>query len=191
MSAKTLGRRRLRESRLSLGKQAPPVVTATTGSPTVTNVTVDSDYGTLYDFGSNGSITTTAGRARVLIIGGGSDDSGPNYGNAGIVFAGWIDFTAATHTVTVGARGTSASAGGYSAIGSLAGANGGLKPTNSAIGIGAGLWLNVAAYAGYPDGITGSTVTYAGAAGSSLTTYGSSYAGPASVAGRVFIFIPS
>lgn len=169
-----------------------PIISATTGSPSTSTITLDGVSGTLYDFGSNGSITcATPGRARVLIIGGGSQDSGPNYGNAGDVFAGWIDLTAATHTVTVGAIGTGGSPGGDSCVGTLRAAAGGIRPISSSYTFGSGRGFGVAQYAGTSDDITGSTVIYAGATGSGATTYGSTYSGPAAVAGRVFIFIPN
>lgn len=168
-----------------------PTVSGTTGSPTTSSITLDGVSGTLYDFGSNGSITTTAGRARVLIIGGGSQDSGPNYGNAGDVFAGWIDLTAATHTITVGAIGTGGSPGGDSRVGTLRAAAGGIRTISPSYTFGSGRGFGVAQYAGTSDDITGSTVIYAGATGSGATTYGSTYSGPAAVAGRVFIFIPN
>ena len=67
-----------------------PIISATTGSPSASTVTLAGVGGTLYDFSGAGSITcATPGRARVLVIGGGSDDNGGNYGNAGEVFAGW------------------------------------------------------------------------------------------------------
>lgn len=168
----------------------PPVVSGTTGSPTITTPTVDGQTGTLYDFGANGTFTcSTAGRARLLCIGAGSADSGPNYGNAGAVVAGWVDFPSGSTTITVGAIGTAGSPGGNSKVGAIAGANGGPRPTYASGSIGSGRWLGVADYAGTPDDITGSSVTYAAGQGSGLTTYGSNISGSA-VAGRVFIFVP-
>lgn len=167
-----------------------PIISATTGSPSTSTVTLAGVGGTLYDFSGAGSITcATPGRARVLVIGGGSDDNGGNYGNAGEVFAGWIDFTAGAHTVTVGAVGTGGAAGGHSSIGSLVSAPGGINALSAAYTYGAGRGFGGANYAGYPDTITGSSVTYAGAQGSGLTTYGSNNV--TAYAGRVYIFVPN
>lgn len=169
-----------------------PTVSGTTGSPATSTVTVGSRTGTLYDYNANGSITTTAGRALVCVIGGGCADSGPNYGNAGVVFFGWIDLTAATHTVTVGAAGGGGSNGGDSSIGAIVSAPGGPLASYGTNSKGAGRGFSGAnVYDGYPVNITGASVTYGGGEGSSLTTYGSTKSGVGGYAGRVFIFIPN
>ncbi len=162
-------------------------VSATTGSPTVSTVTVDGDAGTLYDFGANGSITMTAGRARVTVIGGGGGYWASNGdGTAGEVVDGWFDFTAGTHTVTVGANVAGLGDGGKSSIGSIVGANGGQAGGY----MGAGMWIAGTRAAGKPSGITGSSVTY-GKTGGTPTYYGDGGTnGVASIAGRVFVFIP-
>lgn len=176
----------------SAGASAP-TVSGTTGSPTTSAVTVGGVTGTLYDFGANGSITLSrAGKALVCIIGGANADNGSYYGNAGTVFYGWIDLTAATHTIVVGASATGANEGGHSYIGSIVSAPGAFKPLSTTEGRGAGRGFSGAnLYDGYPVDITGSSVTYGKTqpTTNTATEYGSSY--PGSVrAGRVFIFIP-
>lgn len=166
-----------------------PTVSGTTGSPSTSTVTVGARTGTLYDFGSNGSITTTAGGALVCVIGGASQDSGPKYGNAGGVFYGWVDLTAAAHTVTVGAAGGAGSNGGGSSIGAIVSAPYGLAATSTSQQGGAGRgFVGAALTDGYTADITGSSVVYGAATGS--TTYGSKSGGGAT-AGRVFVFIPN
>lgn len=171
-----------------------PTVSGTTGSPSTSTVTVGSRTGTLYDFGSNGSITfSTAGKALVCAIGGANADNGSYYGNAGTVFYGWIDLTAATHTIVVGAAASGANEGGHTYIGSLVSAPGAFKPLSATESRGAGRGFSGAAlYAGYPVDITGSSVTYGSSqpTDNTATEYGSSYPGHVR-AGRVFIFIPN
>ena len=171
-----------------------PIISATTGSPSASTVTLAGVVGTLYDFSGAGSITcATPGRARVLVIGGASADNGANYGNAGSVFAGWIDFTAGTHVVVVGAAVSGNTNGGHSRIGSLAGALGAVRPFQAEAYGGAGLWISGATTgAGVPDDITGASVTYGKTypLTNTATEYGSSYPGQVR-AGRVFIFVPN
>lgn len=166
-------------------------ISGTTGSPTISTVTVGGVSCTLYNYGANGTITASvAGKVRACIIGGASSDSGPNYGNVGFVFDGWLDLPASATTITVGATGGAGSAGGGSSVGTLAAAPGGDAAAGSPTrrgGAGRG-FVGAAAGAGYASDITGSSVVYGQEDLS--TTYGSR-TGPTPTAGRVFILIPN
>lgn len=166
---------------------AAPVVSGTTGSPTTSTVTLSGVSGTLYDFSANGTFTCTAGRARVVAIGGGGGWASTNFhGSGGGVFDGWVDFTAAAHTITIGAGSGNNAAGGSSKCGSICGANGGA----TGLEIGAGYWLGGASTAGVPSDITGSSVTY-GDVGSPGNYGDGGTNGVSGINGRVFIFVPS
>jgi hypothetical protein len=96
---------------------AGPTVSGTTGSPTTGT---GKDGKTLYTWTGNGSFTlSTAGRVRLLCVGGGQG------GSASIATAGYggsfddveVDLPAGTYTVVVGAAGTYPSgAGGESSV---------------------------------------------------------------------------
>lgn len=125
MSARTLIRRRLRDSLLSSASTGWPVVSATTGSPTTTSIT---GY-TVIEWGANGSFTLpTDGFVEYLVQGGGGGSSGNYGGGGGNTRYGIAYLTAGTYTVTVGAGGTSApTAGGTSEIVGVANCLGGLR----------------------------------------------------------------
>ena len=101
-------------------------VTATTGSPTTGTYTdANSVEWKWYRWTSAGSVTTTAGAIDILVVGGGSGSwatvLGPGrvFGSGGKVIDGVRGFTAATHTVTVGAAGGDAVTGKSSVLGSF------------------------------------------------------------------------
>ena len=151
-------------------------VTATTGTP-ATGTYTDSD-GTSwkwYRWTGSGSVTLTAGIIDVLLVGGGGGSYpalGTVPGVGAYVVSGIRSFTAATHTVTVGAGGASANdatnAGGQSVLGSLkTGASGpgrGTPGDQSSLGN--------SNFTPIYSSITGSSVAYSGSKGYLSTAYG-------------------
>jgi len=108
------------------GGSAAPVVSGTTGSPTITS---DSNYN-YYKFTGSGTITFgTAGQVDILVIGGGGggsyNGSQLNGGGAGCVRWGIFAVTASAYTVTVGAGGALQTEGNKSEIVGLLSAGGG------------------------------------------------------------------
>ena len=118
------------------GGSAKATVSSTTGSPTIT--TVGSQ--TCYLFSGSGSITCTAGSARVLIVsgggGGGTSGNGAGGGGAGGMVEQFLVLTAGTVTVTVGSGGAIATNGADSSFGSYLSSLGGGKGGNYAAGAG-------------------------------------------------------
>ena len=126
---------------------------ATTGSPTITTP----GGKTCVDFTGSGSITTSAGFVRYLLIGAASYDVSYPYGNAGDVRDGYLLLTAGTHTITIGANG---SHGGASSIGAFA------VTAASAIGFNAGNAQGAGGTTGdltlgFVSDIDGTSTTYA------------------------------
>jgi hypothetical protein len=99
------------------GGSSPAVVSGTTGSPTITS----DGSATVYKFTGDGSITVDrGGLCHLLLIGGGGFTgigAGQNYESGGGA-GGFIEnvsfyLPAGTHTVTIGAGGTSGHVSGY------------------------------------------------------------------------------
>lgn len=142
---------------------ADVTVTGTTGSPTVDTSSVPG-Y-TIYTWTGNGSVTTTAGWAEVLVLSGGG--AGQTYGGeGGRILTGKQQFTAATHTVTVGAGavgGTDTGVNqlsGYSELGPVITGRAGAG-SNYVLGARGGYPTAGSDYlAGFPSTITGASVTY-------------------------------
>ena len=176
---------------------------ATISAPAASGQYTDAD-GTwdYYEFTASGTLTVdTAGFADVLVVGGGG---GAAYGNdpgdrqtpggGGAVTDGIRQFTAATHTVTIGGGGSvgqdSGGAGGASSLGNVfaapgiggrcrngrggAGAGGSTGGWETALGLGAGgtVW-STSAQSGRTSSITGTAVEYARGGGSNAGTRGS------------------
>lgn len=166
---------------------AAAVVSGTTGSPTTaTGVSVGGRTMDTWRWTANGSVTiATAGKAFVVVTGAGSN-TGAYYGAGAVVFAGWVDLTAATHTIGIGATG---SPGGGSYLGTLVNAPGGVSQAVVSESLGAGRAFSGAnIYDGVSSDITGASVSYGqGARAGSPTpgTYGSGNGG----AGVVYIGI--
>lgn len=173
MSAKTLARRRLRNSLLSAasGVATPPVVDeASCTNVTFSTLTNPDGDGINYRLGvwnSSGNLVVTAGgTAQAVILDGGdsgwgtSNDasSGGAGGDLRPVMA--LDLDAGTTAVTVGAGATgttgASQSGGASSIGSVTTANGGLYTLPGGV---AGTYAGTGGK-GNPHGITGAIVYY-------------------------------
>lgn len=132
MSARTLTRRRLRESLLSSGVGHGAYISATTGSPTATFI---AGWAQL-KFTGNGTFTvSTPGLVMVEISGGGGGGASSRAGGAGGQIRRLVWLEVGTYTVVVGAGGGSSSRGGISQVGSLVALGGGnLNDTAGPVG---------------------------------------------------------
>jgi len=174
---------------VAVGGTAPATVSGTTGSPTTaTGVSVGGRTMSTWRWTANGSVTiSTAGLAFVVVTGAGSN-TGAYYGAGAVVFAGWVDLTAGTHSIGIGATG---SPGGGSYLGTLVNAPGGVSQAVVSESNGAGRSFSGAnIYDGVSSDITGSSVSYGQGARAGNTapgTYGSGNGG----GGVVYIGIPT
>ncbi len=154
------------------GGAANAVVGSTTGSPTISSYTASGVTYDLYVWSANGSVTlSSAGYARILVVGGGAQGTtglGGQAGGGGYIIAGGYTLAAATLTVTVGAGGTGDGVnGGASYLGTM-NANGG---------------YNLGTYgAEWTDDITNTSTIYSRGGAPGRTTAGSG--GSSTVAGR-------
>src|SRR6056297_3499937 len=103
-----------RNSAFTATAPSGPVVSGTTGSPTITsNVDIGGTLYDIYEFTGSGSITfSTGGDVDYLLVGGGggsgvADSRSSGGGGAGGVLSGTKTVSASTITVTVGAGGSS------------------------------------------------------------------------------------
>jgi hypothetical protein len=168
------------------GLQNWATVTAVTGTPTEHSYTDgDGVSWVAYEWSSNGSVTVTDGLADILIVSAGSVWAFPNNGSGGQMLDGLHEFSAGSHTVTVGATGTdgqSSHLGPYFTAGTHA--------PYSGFGAGQG-WVTGGAdrTIGKASSITGTSVTYSpGRNGSSSPT---GVPGGMGTAGRVILRVPS
>ena len=141
-----------------LGAGGWATVTATTGSPATGTYTDSNGVGwKWYRWTGAGSVTTTAGLLDALLVGAGNNANGSypapdirGYGAPGAVLSGIREFSAATHTVTVGTAWTIfGTATGRTTLGPWT--------TNTMQSMGLNVYAN--GY-GYVSSITGSALEY-------------------------------
>lgn len=176
MSAKTLARRRLRNSLLSAasGVATPPVVDeASCTNVTFSTLTNPDGDGINYRLGvwnSSGNLVVTAGgTAQAVILDGGdsgqgiSNNSSPGGAGGDLRPVMALDLDAGTTAVTVGAGATgttgASQSGGASSIGSVTTANGGLYTLPGGVAGKASSYAGTGGK-GNPHGITGAIVYY-------------------------------
>lgn len=161
----------------------PPVASGGTEAD-LTNPDGDGKNYHKHTFSNGQTFTvTTGGWINYLVVASGTSGYAGNNGHGGKVREGWMYIPAGTYTITV-AAGASGGAGNASAIGSLVVA--GVTQFGPSSGTGADA-LTSGSSTGHTSSISGTSVTYSRATGTSTNPGDGGNNGGATVAGTVII----